>query len=114
MTQTLAELEAQFTDHLFLKATADGEIIGSVRAYSQQDTCCIERLIVHPSFQHRGIGTRLMNEVEQLFSAAKRYELFTGDQSEGNIRLYRRLGYGIYRREPVTDKLTFVFMEKFR
>lgn len=54
-----------------------------------------------------------MKEVESLCKAC-RYELFTGDQSESNIRLYRGLGYEIYRREPVTAKLTLVFMEKFR
>lgn len=114
LTQTVAQLEAEFTDHLFLIATADRQIVGSVRALSERDTCRIGRLIVHPDRQNRGIGTRLIHEVEQLFNAAKRYELFTGDRSEGNIRLYRRLGDQIYRREPVTDKLTLVFMEKFK
>lgn len=52
LTQTLAELEAEFADYIFLKATVDGQIIGSVRAHSQHDTCRIGRLIVIPVFRN--------------------------------------------------------------
>lgn len=65
LTQTLEELRADFNDRIFLKALADGVIIGSVRAYMQQETCLIGRLIVHPEFRNHGIGTMLMNEIER-------------------------------------------------
>ena len=31
--------------------------------------------IVHPDFQNRGMGIRLLNEIEQTFSRASRFEL---------------------------------------
>ena len=112
MTQTLDEILGDFNRQEFLKTMIDGNIVGSVRAYSKGETCYIGRLIVHPMFQNRGIGTMLMNEIEALFRSSGRYELFTGMKSERNIRLYQKLGYHIFRDERVNDKLTMIFMEK--
>ncbi len=101
-----------FRKEVFLKVSFDGAIIGSVRAYTEQDTCFIGQLIVHPNFQNQGIGTMLMNEIERCYSSARRFELFTGEKSERNIRLYRKLGYQAFGRERITNDLTIVYMEK--
>jgi hypothetical protein len=53
-----------------------------------------------------------MNSIEQHFSEARQYELYTGDRSERNIYLYQKLGYRILRTERLTDKTTLVFLEK--
>jgi GNAT superfamily N-acetyltransferase len=70
------------------------------------------KLIVHLDFQNRGIGTRLMNEIEKRFDQAERYELFTGCRSERNLYLYQKLGYEPFRSERATDKVTLTFLEK--
>ncbi len=114
LTQTLEEIEADFERQVFLKASASGRIIGSVRARERQETCLVGRLIVHPDFQNQGIGTRLMDEIEKTFSQAQRYELFTGHLSERNIHFYQKRGYKTFKRESVTEDLTLVFMEKYR
>ncbi len=113
LTQTLAEVKIEFENQLFLKASVNGKIVGSVRAYLEQGTCFIGKLIVHPDFQNRGIGTRLMHEIEERFAQAERYELFTGYQSERNLHLYHKLGYKAFRSERATDKVNIVFMEKY-
>ena len=112
LTQTLEEIEADFERQLFLKASANGQIVGSVRAYAQQETCFIGRLIVHPDYQNRGIGSQLMREIEKRFPQVKRYELFTGSRSERNLHLYQKLGYKIFRDERISEKVTLVFLEK--
>jgi ribosomal protein S18 acetylase RimI-like enzyme len=114
LTQTLDQIKADFATKVFLKAVAGGDIVGSVRGYQEKGTCYVERLIVQPTFQGQGIGTALMRHIESVFSEAKRFELFTGHRSERNIRLYQRLGYQEFRREPATENLMFVFMEKTR
>ena len=114
LTQTLDQIKADFATKVFLKAVAGADIVGSVRGYQEKGTCYIERLIVQPAFQGQGTGTALMRHIESVFSEAKRFELFTGHRSERNIRLYQKLGYQAFRREPVTERLTFVFMEKRR
>ncbi len=112
LTQTLDELRWEFTTHVFLKALDDGNIIGSVRARRRGDTCAIGRLIVHPDFQNRGVGTELMQSVERHFPDAVRYELFTGDKSEKNIALYGKLGYREVKKESLSPLVTIVYMEK--
>jgi GNAT superfamily N-acetyltransferase len=112
LTQTSAEIAAEFHTRHFLKAVADGCIRGSVRAHQEQGTCYIGRLIVHPAYQNQGLGAKLMDEIEGCFPEARRYELFTGYLSERNLDLYRKLGYVPIRRAPVSEKLTLVFLEK--
>jgi len=112
LVQALESMEEDFRNQVFLKALMDGGIIGSVRAYSKEGTCYIGRLIVHPDFQGRGIGTRLMNEIEKIFCGCKRFELFTGDRSERNLRLYQKLGYRMFKTAKVTDRTNIVFLEK--
>ncbi len=90
----------------------DGKIIGSVRAYTKEGTCYIGRLIVHPDFQNRGIGTDLMNEIERIFNTCRRFELFTGDKSERNLYLYQKLGYKIFKKAKITDQTMVVYLEK--
>ena len=114
MTQTLDEVRAEFSELTFLKATESGRIAGSVRASLDGGTCHIGRLSVHPDYQHRGIGTRLMQAIETEFPGAERYELFAGSRSFNNIRLYERLGYNIYRKVRMTDEIDLVYMEKLK
>jgi ribosomal protein S18 acetylase RimI-like enzyme len=112
LQQTLEELLEEFAHKTVLKATLDQRIIGSVRGFQKQGTCFVERLIVHPDFQGRGLGTGLMQRLERTFPEARRAELFTGYKSERNIRLYKRLGFRIFRQEAVNQNLSLVFMEK--
>ena len=110
--QTLEGMEADLRDQVVLKAVIDGRIVGSVRAHEQDGTCYIGRLIVHPDVQNRGIGTRLMHEIEAVFASAGRFELFTGSKSERNLYLYRKLGYKGFNEQPLTDAVSLVFLEK--
>jgi GNAT superfamily N-acetyltransferase len=128
LTQTLDEMRADLARQTCLKVTIDarmdglpcgciggfpcGCIVGSVRAYLSEGTCFVGRLIVHPSFENQGIGTRLMNEIEHAFSHAVRFELFTGHLSERNLYLYHKLGYQPFKREQVSDALTLIYLEK--
>jgi GNAT superfamily N-acetyltransferase len=112
LVQTLEGMEGDLKNQHFLKAVMDGRIIGSVRAYAKGGTCYIGRLIVHPDFQSRGLGTRLMNDIERIFCGCKRFELFTGDRSERNLYLYQKRGYRIFKTAKVTDQTNIVFLEK--
>ena len=97
---------------MFLKAVdRNARIIGSVRAYTENDTVYIGKLIVQPEMQSRGIGTKLMQAIEREFNAS-RYELFTSDKSVRNVRLYEYLGYVKFKEQKISEKLTMIFLEK--
>lgn len=113
LIQTLPELEAEFARVRFFKALLGGELVGSVRGQVRDGTCFVGRLIVHPEQQGRGIGSDLMRELEESFaSECSRFEIFTGRRSEGNIRLYSRLGYQSFKEQDISPGLRLVFMEK--
>ncbi len=112
LLDTLDDLTGAFGSRQFLKADDGGRIVGSVRAFQDGETCHVERLIVHPQWRRRGIGTSLLGCVETLFPAARRFELFTGHKSHDNVRLYERVGYRECRRLRVNEKVALVFMEK--
>ncbi|MBZ4668289.1 MAG: hypothetical protein PWP07_700 [Epulopiscium sp.] len=112
LTETLDEIESEFSKHLFLKAIMNGVIIGAVRAYRQGDTCYVGRLVVHPKFQRQGIGTRLIEEVEKIFEDCTRFEIFTGHKSIRNINLYKKLGYKEFQVKVVSEHLQYIYMEK--
>ena len=112
LTQTLAEIEAEFSQRLFLKAVTDDRIVGSARAHMDGDACHIGRVVVLPDYQGRGIGTRLMQEIEARFPWAERFEIFTGSKSERNLYLYDKLGYREVRRQVISPKLAMIYMEK--
>lgn len=112
LTQTLQELQEEYAKGIILKAVdADNVIVGSVRAYFQNDTLYIGKLMVHPDLQGQGLGTRLLSELESKYPS-KRYELFTSSKSERNIKLYKRLGYVVFKHKDISEGLVFVYLRK--
>jgi len=114
LTETLQDIRSAFVSHVFLKALLGDVIIGSVRGNCDAGTCHIGRLIVHPDFQGKGIGTRLLSGIENRFPDAVRFELFTGHKSRDNLRFYAKRGYVETDRRVASDRVTLVYMQKER
>ena len=111
LLQTLPELEDELRRGVVLKAVDDeGNLIGSVRGYVEENTLHIGKLIVQPALQGRGIGRKLMDAIEQLYPHA-RYEIFTSSKSARNIRMYENRGYRAFKTKA-TAGVTIVYMEK--
>ncbi|MFF0629864.1 GNAT family N-acetyltransferase [Streptomyces sp. NPDC004296] len=116
LTQTLDSLRAELASGCVVVARLGEEVVGSVRGTVDADgTAKIAKLIVHPRLQRHGLGGRLLAAVEQRLAAersAKRYRLFTGHRSEGDLRLYRSHGYAPVGTEQLTHRLSLVTLEK--
>ncbi|HEX2934182.1 MAG TPA: GNAT family N-acetyltransferase [Bacteroidales bacterium] len=111
MRQTLESMIEDFGKYDFFKASYNKEIIGSVRALVKGNTCYIGRLVVLPKCHKHGIGSKLMDSLEQKY-AGYRFELFTGKKSIDNIRFYSKRGYTIYDEFSEADNIVLVKMEK--
>lgn len=114
LQQSLADLGVDFDQKVFLKAVVNGKIIASFRGYAEGDTAHLARLIVHPYFRGRGIGGKLISEMELMFPNARRFVAFTGHKSKRNLYVFKSLGYEQFKTEPFTPSITWVYLEKFR
>jgi ribosomal protein S18 acetylase RimI-like enzyme len=120
LVERVDEVEGTIRETIVLVAESGGKVVGAVRGRIADGMCHVGRLIVEPSHHRRGIGTKLMAALEAAVDEAstaapvERFELFTGERSAGNIRLYERLGYRRLRTAVLTDSVTLVFLEKDR
>ncbi|WP_046506601.1 GNAT family N-acetyltransferase [Streptomyces odonnellii] len=116
LTQTLDDLKAEIGRGHCLVARLGDEVVASVRgSVDAAGTARIAKLIVHPRLRHHGLGGRLLDAIEAHFAAeseAKRFQLFTGHRSEGNLRLYRSRGYAAVSAEEIGPRLKLVTLEK--
>jgi ribosomal protein S18 acetylase RimI-like enzyme len=100
-------------DALMLKVVIGHRIVGAVRGQFSDQTCLVGRLVVAPDQLRKGIGSTLMRALEeQVAGRVASLVLFTGHQSEGNLRLYRKLGFSETHRERIAPYLTLVHMRK--
>ena len=114
LVEPLAATERALVEMHVLKATQGGRIVGAVRGRIDGDTCHVGRLMVHPDFQGRGIGSQLMRALECASPQVQRFELFTGERSARNLQVYSRLGYRELRRATLSARVTLVYLEKRR
>jgi ech hydrogenase subunit C len=115
LRQSLAEINHDFERMIFMKGIVNGKIVATVRGYDDgKGTAHISRLSVHPYFQGRGHGQRLVDTIEKAFPQCLRFEIYTGHRSERNLHLYGKLGYRKFKTEPFNAHVEWVFMEKNR
>ncbi len=114
LVETLDAVREHITRHAVLKATDGERIVGSVRGVVTDRVCEVGRLIVHPARQRRGIGAALLDAIERRVRDVDAFELFTGDRSVENMRLYERHGYVETHRRPVSPAVSLVYLRKAR
>ena len=112
LTQTLEEMQEECKEKVVLKAVVGEKIVGSIRANAYEEGCWLNKLIVLPDYQKRGIGERLLREIETYFPEARKFTLGTGANSESNIRLYQKVGYQIVNTTTFDGGIEAVMMEK--
>ena len=121
LKQTLAEMRTDFESRVFIKAVVGGKIVGSIRGYMVESadaegrpihTGHITRLIVHPYYWQRGIGVRLVQEIEACFPRARRFETFMGQKSRHTMEPYQKLGYVPIRQEKVSERRDRVYFAR--
>jgi ech hydrogenase subunit C len=115
LQQTLPEIEAEFDQAVFFKAVVNGKIVGSIRGHLDGSSARFTRCTVHPYFQRRGIGRRLIVEIEKAWPPeVTRFEAIAGHKSRRRIEIYQNLGYRPYKIEPYLPAIEWVHLEKPR
>lgn len=112
LVESVQQVRKAIETGLVLKAVEAGRIVGAVRGALSGTTCLVGRLVVAPDRQGEGLGTALLRALHDQVPEATAFDLYTGHLSEGNLRLYRRLGYRETRRERMDDHLTLVHLRR--
>ncbi|GAA5206736.1 GNAT family N-acetyltransferase [Microbacterium kyungheense] len=114
LTQTLEEVEAELVGNLGCVALVQHRVVGAVRARRDGELLLVGRLVIAPDVQGAGIGSLLLEAVEDRGRAVgcRTTELFTGSLSEANLRVYTRLGYRETQRVDGDDGIQQVFLRK--
>ncbi|MFF3939592.1 GNAT family N-acetyltransferase [Streptomyces phaeofaciens] len=116
LVQTLDSVKQELAADCVFVARLGEEVVGSVRGSLTEDgAAAIGKLCVHPRLQGHGIGARLLRAAESALAAergATKFRLFTGHRSEGNLRLYRRVGYQTVGTSQGTDGVPMIVLEK--
>jgi GNAT superfamily N-acetyltransferase len=112
LTQTLPELRAELADPavVALGVRQAGRLVAAVRVRTLGDgLVALGRLAVAPDRQGHGLGSLLLSASETAVPGTRRIELFTGELSAANLRLYRRFGYvETHRTRAGTHDLVFL------
>jgi catechol 2,3-dioxygenase-like lactoylglutathione lyase family enzyme/ribosomal protein S18 acetylase RimI-like enzyme len=111
LTQSFENISNDFNNQTIFKLECKGKIIGSVRAFVQNDSCYIGKLIVDKDYQNMGFGKLLLDTVENKFNKIVRFELFTGYKSEKNLYIYKKQGYNEFKEERLNGMI-IKYMEK--
>jgi len=116
LNQSLGELANEFNHSLVLTAKLDGKIVGSVRSSCKDGICTISKLVVKPEFHKRGIGRKLLQEIEakskKQYHTANKFVIYTAKNSFDNIGLYESAGYEKTALELVANDMPLISLEK--
>ena len=106
LTQSLVDLAAELArPEVTVWGYRDGgRLVAAMRIRTEGDVAHLGRVVVAPDLQGRGLGSALLSWVEHLLpEEVSAVELFTGEHSTANLRLYTRLGYRETMRTPVGE-----------
>ncbi|MGW2746406.1 GNAT family N-acetyltransferase [Streptomyces sp. NPDC001450] len=116
LVQSLDSVRQEVAADCVFVARLGDEVVGAVRGkVTEGGAAAIGKLCVHPRLQGHGIGARLLRAAETALSeqrGATMFRLHTGHRSEGNLRLYRRVGYQAVGRSKGADGVEMIVLEK--
>ncbi|SFE04323.1 MULTISPECIES: GNAT family N-acetyltransferase [unclassified Methylobacterium] len=96
-----ADYAQALRDHRFDLLVAGPDLAGLIETRTEADHLLVVNVAVHPTFQGRGFGSRLMGRADAVAGEAglTRLRLYTNKKYTANLRLYGALGYRVEREE---------------
>jgi ribosomal protein S18 acetylase RimI-like enzyme len=96
-----ADYAQALRDHRFDLLLAGPDLAGLIETRAEADHLLVVNVAVHPAFQGRGFGSRLMGRADAVAAEAglARLRLYTNKKYTANLRLYGALGYRVEREE---------------
>jgi ribosomal protein S18 acetylase RimI-like enzyme len=78
----------------YFKVLFNDKIIGGFVVFPKENGHYeLGRIFIDPDYQNQGIGTKVLEHVEELFPEAKRWRLGTPSWNRRNRHFYEKIGY---------------------
>lgn len=90
------DLTLDHLEHFLVAKARDGSVMGTVGVELYQDAGLLRSLVVHPSYQGKGLGKRLTREVEVIAQQKNIKTLFLLTTTTADFFL--KLGYHVIQR----------------
>lgn len=93
LNKNIEEALKKYKENIFLKATDENDkITGVVGGYSDNDTLYITEILTHPDWQSQGIETKLLEEIDRLYSCSQ-FKLCIETENESVLSFFENCGY---------------------
>tara|TARA_Y100000590_G_C15136973_1_gene794689 strand:- start:92 stop:523 length:432 start_codon:yes stop_codon:yes gene_type:complete len=111
-TQNPESLERAFSNSTYvIIARVDECVVGLARSISDEVSIhYLQDILVHPEFQKKGIGRKLLNLMLERFENVRTHMILTDDE-EKQLKFYESLGYKNTRGLKKVPLNTFVKMK---
>jgi N-acetylglutamate synthase-like GNAT family acetyltransferase len=111
MTDSLEDMTEEMNRKVILKASTGNMIVGAIRGYRIDSSCRVERLCINPRYRHKGIGKRLLVELESRFPSLE-YQVVIGERCKEAITFFERQGFVRYDLQQLSDNVAVVYLKK--
>lgn len=109
----LADYSRVVSCHDVFVLTVDENIAGVLVLIKQERNLLLDNVAVHPDYQSRGFGRRLITFAEEKAKSAgfDRITLYTNEQMTENIEIYKKLGF-LETERRIEQGYRRVYMQK--
>ena len=120
MDKKPAPMLADFHQHIsedivFIAKDKSGKIVGYAVIQQIEGQWWLDNIATLPAYQGQGIGTLLLNEVEQYCALlADTLQLYTNIVMSENVRWYERAGYVMTKQALINGYQRFYFKKRLR
>ncbi|RID82605.1 GNAT family N-acetyltransferase [Mesobacillus zeae] len=116
VNESLVKLTENIKNFIHYTIRIENEIIGGIDIRKKNESeYRLSKLFLSDKFQNKGLGSRVMEKMEEEFSSKVEWSLYTPYLNKRNHHFYEKLGYKKIGEYPVTEKLTlFKYVKKCR
>lgn len=113
LERIVSRINQSFTEYYIIKSYDIP--VGGIRIVRKDNkTYRVSPVFILPEHQGKGIAQKVFEIIEQIYNDARKWELDTILQEQGNCYLYEKLGYKrTEKTEVINDKMTIVYYEKY-
>lgn len=112
LLEVVDSIARHIKDETALVALKDEKLVGCVRGVKSEKGYVVRALVVHPTCQSAGIGSKLLRALETQLVKPARVDLTTNTLMQGNVPFYEKHGYTVQNRTTPFSGIELAHMSK--